>query len=340
MNNLDSAQEVFQAMSESVQCQPMTMFLAYRLALRSSNTAMASKCIEGVSKSAPKDPKFLYACCLEAQQSGDRLCTLKALKLIAEQYEFSQDSDIHFPALLRSMIRVQVSILESKDASGIDIGLIARDLCDTFEGGKLLQLRSCQVGTEYIPVVKLLQREPRDRDGFKIFSVAELNWFSKNAYNVGVKHTSDWDLSCIIRMCNACASIMRHYPDDLPNHETSDLSLRGMFCDFVIATAYIALARSEDSVENQLQNYLSSRKHIEAFETMIQRTNNYDDDCNNDLRLKLATLLVFDFEASLHLKAWDDLSTIIRKAGIYKDLQTLQAIADSLLRVHPPAQGL
>lgn len=101
---------------------------------------MATECIEAVSTSVSKDPKFLYACCLDAQQSGDLICTLRALKLLAEKYEYSRGGEIHFPAVLRSTIRVQISILEGKGLPGIAPNLVAQDLCDTFEGGMLIPL--------------------------------------------------------------------------------------------------------------------------------------------------------------------------------------------------------
>lgn len=123
-------------MSQDVQNQPMTMYLAYKLAIRTEDAEMASKCIEMVGKTASKSNKFLYACCLDAQQSGGKLCTLKALRLLADKYDFQRDQDIHFPALLRSIIRVQVSLLGPDEKVDIDPLIIIDDICRTFEAGK------------------------------------------------------------------------------------------------------------------------------------------------------------------------------------------------------------
>jgi hypothetical protein len=127
-------------MNEDVQKQPMTMYLACKLALRGGDEAMASNCIEMVSKSSLKDLKFLYACCLDAQQSGDKICTLKALKLLASKYELNKDCEIHFPALLRSTIRVQVSLLNGNASSGSGSGVVVEDICRTFEAGTFLPI--------------------------------------------------------------------------------------------------------------------------------------------------------------------------------------------------------
>ncbi|KAH8205291.1 hypothetical protein TruAng_000538 [Truncatella angustata] len=292
-NDLDTAREVLMSMDEGTRSQPMTIYLALKLALRIDDSELAS---------------------------GDKVCTLKALKLLAERNGFGQDGEIHFPALLRSIIRVQSSFLEARDAA-VDTEIVVDDLCKTFEG-----------------VVTMLKRDPQAPDGTKLFTIPEINWFSKNAYNLGIKHVSNWKLRFVIRILDACISIAQHYPRDMPRHEMGDILLRDMFCHFMIATSYIALARSEDNIETQLQDYLNSRKHVRAFETRLEHMPSNDEECHHDLRLKLATLFVFDFEACIHLKAWDELVTIARKSGTYKDLQTLQAIADSLLRAQPPTQ--
>jgi hypothetical protein len=189
-------------------------------------------------------------------------------------------------------------------------------------------------------VVTLLEQVPRRPDGSKLFTVEELNWFSKNSYNLGIKNTPSWDPRNILQMCNACVSIMQHYPDELPSPEMADIHLRRLFCHFMVSTAHIACARSDDNIESQLQHYLNSRKNTEAFESQLENmSESNDDECSQDLHLKLSTLLVFDFEACLSLKAWDSLGSIGHKLGTSQNLEALQATADMLLRAHPPTQG-
>jgi hypothetical protein len=191
-------------------------------------------------------------------------------------------------------------------------------------------------------VVTLLRRDQRDQSGSKLLSLAELNWFCKNAYNLGLKHTESWGLRHIIRLLHACTSIIQFYPKDLPAQERGDLSLREMFCHFMIATAYTALARSEDNTEVQLQDYLTMRKHVRGFEAELEaRLPNLDEECKTDLESKLGVLQVFDFEAAVNLRNWDDLAALARKAEVYHNLTTLQAMADCMLRSQsPPMQGM
>lgn len=322
--------------------QPMTLYLAYKLALRNQDVAMATEYIEKLGKSASQDPKYLYACCLEAQNYSAKICTLTALKLLAEKYHFIKDSELHFPALLRSIIRVQISLLDEKYQLEADPDVVVDDICMTFESGKHSTKRHGlgQSQTNNYVVAKLLGTDPRGSNGSKIFTVLELNWFSKNAYNLGIKHTSKWTLRSISRLLDACASIIQYYPNDLPSQEMGDICLRAMFCHFLVATTHIALARPEDNIETQLQDYLVARKHIQAFEARFERLPQVDDDCHTDLAAKLSKLMIFDFEAAIHLKAWDDLGTVTRKAAGSKDLKVLQALADSLLRAQAPTQGL
>jgi hypothetical protein len=135
-NDVENAKEVFRSMAEHTKSQPMTMYLAYKLALRSGDRDLASRCIEGIGAASSKDPQFLYACCLDAQESGNKLCALEALKQLAERHEFGKPGPVHFPALLRVTIRLQLTILNDGSLREGEQGLAVDDLCETFEGGK------------------------------------------------------------------------------------------------------------------------------------------------------------------------------------------------------------
>lgn len=134
-NDLDGAKEALFSMSDVAKDQPMTVYLAHKLAVQSGDWDLAAECIERISRSSSSDLKFLYACCLEAHTSDDKLSALKALKVLADKHEFNADSPIHLPALLRVIIRLQMSML-SEGSADIDRELLAEDLCHVFEGGE------------------------------------------------------------------------------------------------------------------------------------------------------------------------------------------------------------
>ncbi|KAK7920786.1 hypothetical protein PG985_008808 [Apiospora marii] len=322
-NDLDGAKEALFSMSDVAKEQPMTIYLAHKLAVQGGDWDMAAECIERISQSSSSDLKFLYACCLEAHASDDKLSALKALKVLADKHEFNADSPIHLPALLRVIIRLQMSML-SDGSADIDRELLAEDLCHIFEG-----------------VTRILQRDIRDKEGSKLFPIKELDWFCKNAYNTGLKYTESWSLHFVASLYKSCIAIISYYPKDLPEQYSVDLALRRLFCNFMLATTYTALARSEDNIEEQLQLYLMVRKHVEAYDSeYADCLTGLDQISAGDLKLKLGSLLVFDFEASVCLKRWDDLSVIARKMGTSQDVETLQAAADCILRAEgPPTQA-
>ncbi|RYP55629.1 hypothetical protein DL769_010097 [Monosporascus sp. CRB-8-3] len=135
------------------------------------------------------------------------------------------------------------------------------------------------------------------KTGKKLFAVNELDWFCKNAYNVGIENTASWHPRYLVRLFRCCLAIIAEYPKDIGAQASSDLALRGMFCNFMAAVAFACLARSEDNVEVQLQSYLNMRKHVKDFDAGYEDCiGTLDGECRDDIRTKLSTLLVFDFE--------------------------------------------
>ncbi|KAL2875833.1 sporulation-specific protein 22 [Colletotrichum sp. CLE4] len=322
-NEIERARQVFHSMSEATQNEPMTRYLMYKAALRSSDQELAAECLERVALSAPDDLNFLYACVLEAQQAGDKVCAMQAMKQLVEKFEFSDASPIHLPALLRCNIRLAVSVAESEKGPR-ERQSVVEEVLVMFEGA-----------------VKAVQRDPRDKDGNRLFTVKELDWFCQNAYNLGLKHSDGWDVKHLIRLYDSCLTIAKHYPNDLPAEAASDLAFRTMFCEFIAAAALVSLARTEDNVEQQLQHYLIMRRHVVAYNAALEKqmSDGLDKRLKSDLTAKLATLMVFDFEAAMALKKTDELGYIIRTAVTCRDVNTLKAMGDIALRGRLPGQG-
>ena len=175
-----------------------------------------------------------------------------------------------------------------------------------------------------------------------MFTVAELDWFRKNAYNIAVgKCTSpSWDLGNLVRMFSVCLDFIGCYPPDIPHHHSKDMELMAMRCHFVIAAALVSLARTEDRADEKLQRYLEMRQHIATFDMMLQGVSDEQpEEVIRDLKRKMSTLSVSDFEGAVALKDWDDLSIIVRKSDTRKDEASLKAMGDCLLRSHAPSRG-
>lgn len=133
---------------------------------------------------------------------------------------------------------------------------------------------------------------------------------------------------------------MNQYPTDLSEQTLEDLSLRKMFCAFSAATALISQARAEDNIEQQMQDYLNVRKHVDTFDVLLQeKVNDMNEDMEQDLLWKLSILAAFDFEAACRLKAWDDLGEAVLRADACKSAQVYEIMADIILSSEAPTPG-
>lgn len=113
-----------------------------------------------------------------------------------------------------------------------------------------------------------------------------------------------------------------------------------MRCHFIIAAALISTARTEDRIEESLQRYLEMRQHIASFQDYLENhANTASEAIVRDLRQKLATLFVFEFEGAIALKDWESLTEIVRKSKLCNDAAACKAMGDCLLRSEAPAQG-
>lgn len=185
--------------------------------------------------------------------------------------------------------------------------------------------------------LKLQDEENSSRQ--KLFTVDELEWFSRNAYNLALKNSAAWELRCVVRMLTACVEIIGHFPSD--SGSKADLSLKTLFSHFVVSSALISLARTHDHVEKQRQDYAAMRKHVMAFDQELpEYLPQLDETSREDMLRKHATLLAFDFEAAIALQQWEDLSSIVQRAMPCKNITAFQAMADSLLRAQAPGQGM
>lgn len=312
----------------------MTAYLAFKVAIRTENRELATKCLDTVG-STPDHVDYLGACIAESQKVGDIFCAIAALKKLQENYEYKQPNPIHLPALFRCTIRLLQSLVDTADA---EKHRIVPDLCDEFDageraGGVLVWLPLTEA------VVLALEKQKEMARADKPFNTDELEWFSRNAYNLALKNTTKWDLRYVVRMLTACVCILSYFPPDLAS--TPDISLKSLFARFVLSSALISLARTQDNVEKQSRDYGKTRMHVTAFDRELsEQLSHFDEASQHDLLRKHATLLSFDFEAAVSLGEWEDLGGIVQRAGPCKSIMAYQAMADTLLRGKAPAQGM
>jgi hypothetical protein len=84
-DELDTARAAFYGLPASSQNEGMTRYLAYKLALRSNDVRLAGECLESLVKHIDQEPRYLYACVLEAQQSANRAMAVAAFQALVDQ---------------------------------------------------------------------------------------------------------------------------------------------------------------------------------------------------------------------------------------------------------------
>lgn len=113
-----------------------------------------------------------------------------------------------------------------------------------------------------------------------------------------------------------------------------------MRCHFIVAAALVSMARTQDVIEEQLQQYTEMRQHIAAFDEGLEVEGEAQDEKTiKDLVEKASALFAFDFEGAVALRSWDELGEIVRKAKICRDETMFKAMGDCLLRSHAPGRG-
>ncbi|KAK4204676.1 meiosis protein SPO22/ZIP4 like-domain-containing protein, partial [Triangularia verruculosa] len=320
LESMETASRVINDMPAMSWEEPMTAYLAFKVAIRTEDRQMAEKCLETISQT-PEHIDFLGACIAESQKGGDVICAIAALKKLQDRYEYKEPNPIHLPALFRCTIRLLNMLV---DRTNTEENGVVDDLCDMFDA-----------------VVIALEKQKKENPRRKLFTVDEIEWFSRNSYNLALKNTTTWDLSNIIRMLTSCVNIISYVPSDIGGSQLVEIGLKMLFSRFIISSALISIARAEDNVPKQLEDYAAMREHVKAFDTDLpDLLPRLDEHSRDDMLRKHATLLTFDFEAAVVLEAWDDLGGIVQRAIACKSVTAFQAMADSLLRARAPGQVL
>lgn len=64
-------------------------------------TKVAVESLDAICRQSSDDTTLLYACVVEAQQSGNKRQGIAALERLLEKYNTTAPADVHLPALLR-----------------------------------------------------------------------------------------------------------------------------------------------------------------------------------------------------------------------------------------------
>jgi hypothetical protein len=130
-NRTEAAFSIVQGMSPNSWKEPMTAYLAFKVAIRLDNRILAERCIETIG-AMPDHVDYLGACIAECQHLGDVYCTVAALRKLQDKYEYKDPNPIHLPALFRCTIRLLSMLVERPDP---EKNQFVSELCDVFDAG-------------------------------------------------------------------------------------------------------------------------------------------------------------------------------------------------------------
>ena len=278
------ARETYLEMSSAIQSESTSQYLLYKSALRTQDMDTATECLEKICKNSTNDATILYACVGDLAQSS------LTLQKLLQKFDYDVPAGLNLPAILRCAARLLFQQLNHEDPPS---QRVIEDICDHFERS-VEQVKRCR----------------RDGAG-TAFTVAELDWFSRNSYNLALKHCTSWDPVFSRRMIDCCICLIDLYPKDLEANVLENLALRKLLSLFLAGSLSVAMARQEDHYETQLQLYLDVRKRVGVFRSMSETLGKMGEAAKEDLSHKFTSLLAYDFEAAARLKAWDSLRDII-----------------------------
>ncbi|EQL38157.1 hypothetical protein BDFG_00534 [Blastomyces dermatitidis ATCC 26199] len=314
------ARQLFNDMPEASRSESLTQYLLYRVALLDKDSELARGCLETLSKQGAGSENYVLACLAETRQTDDKYQEAIALRILLDMLDKKSLDGIHLPALLRYTIRLLVAEVSSK-YQPVRLEVI-ENTCNVFE----------------IASAKVI--EYRNQTNDNPFSVSEMEWFSRNSYNLAVKFCTKWDTSPVLSLVNTCIKFLDMYPSNLSPKQLYAATLRRLLCHFLGALLSMARARTETDTQAQADYYLDSRNHIQFFRGVLNcESTNWEETHQSDLFKKHKTLLAFDFEAAVRLRQWGSLDEIIEESESFSDDILYGTFSEALLCSDAPLKN-
>lgn len=309
---LDTARAAFYGLPQSSQNEGMTRYLAYKLALKSNDLRLASECLASLAKSIDKDRRHLYACVLEAQQSGNRAMAVAAFQALIDR----PSEGVQLPALLRCTVRLLMEELETSTTT------------QTEAMGQIVHIfETASANT------KILRQGSEDQWR------AEIQWWSKNAFNLALRHCAAMPPNQLVCLVRACNKFLRCYPDDSGLMHREELMDRMQVSHFICASALTVLGRTTSDRPQQLQNYLEVQREVQAFLVIWQQPN--DTAADAELRQARALeLLRLNVESVFKLEQWDRLDEALAACLEFKGTTRWDTLADLVIVIHDQTSRL
>lgn len=221
------ARDALDKLSDDAKVHPLSRYLAYMVAMRNNDEAMAERALSSVA-SAPKDAeKLLFACVAETDRYGNPKMQAKLLQRILDKYSNEPHPDVNISALLRATARLLWQVLE-QEKDNVDEEILER-LCAVFKAAKNYSIKC--------------NGDPVSGQSFGAF---ECEWFSKNGYNLVLQMMQRWPTRYILRVLDNIAYLK--YPEVIPIDTREQHLQRNKKTAYVRIILYTAEARNGDKV--------------------------------------------------------------------------------------------
>lgn len=120
----------------------LTRYLMFKVSLLDWDHQLGIESIEYLGRATDDgySQEILYACIKDAQQVGDKMCTLAALKATVDKWNSGKASAASLPSVIRCSIRLinMIEEQERKNKGESSPELFVDDLCTMFERGSAL----------------------------------------------------------------------------------------------------------------------------------------------------------------------------------------------------------
>lgn len=322
MQDFDAARQLFYEMSDNGKASPLTRFLMFKLALRTGDDIFAAENLDVICKASTEDVNLLYACVLEAQTLGDKRHAALALQKVLQQYDLTVPKGVNLPALLRCMVRLQISEI-SEGEKPSDPAM--EELCKVFEAAVVHARRGGQHRNEKVAAA---------------FDANELSWFARSSYNLAIQHCSHISPGQTFRLVQACGSLLALLQVLTPNESSKELRLRSAHCSWLMTCAKVTNARAEDNVEASMQSYLAVLHLGAEYRTnvhlLLDNASTSERD-RSDLLEKGFQMVKFELEAALTLRQWATVDELFEHCWAFDHVASVthwQTLADLVLVIH------
>lgn len=311
-DELDTARAAFFGLPVSSQNEGMTRYLAYKLALKSNDAQLASECLESLVKRVNREPRYLYACVLEAQQSGSRAMAVAAFQALVNQ----PPSGVQIPALFRCTARLLMEELGDPPQAHVEA---TGELVNLFE--------TASANTKVL------------RQGSEEQWRAEIQWWSKNAFNIALHQCTEMQPEHLVRLLRACNKFLECYPDDSGLMHRDDVLQRKQICHFLCASAFTVLGRTTVDRQQQLQHYLEVQREVNTFLQSWQQPlhQTADDDLHSARALEL---LRYNVESVFKLEQWDKLDAALAACLDFQGTARWDTLADLVMVIYDQTSRL